>query len=215
MELLPFDALPPHRPRRFVPGRIDLGEWSQIKPLFDKLEARAPGCATVAELEAWLLDWSELTAALDEESARRYIAMTCHTENPEAEKAYLHFVEKIDPELKPRQFTLDRLYVSHPLRDRLPSARFQVFDRDTRSRVELFRPENVPLETQEAKLSQQYQKLAGSLSVQFRGEERTLPQMSRFLEESDRTVRKSAWELVAARRLQEREKFDADRKSVV
>jgi hypothetical protein len=48
--------------------------------------------------------------------------------------------------------------------------RYQVFDRDTQVQVELFREENVPLETEEAKLAQQYQKLSGSLTVQFRGD---------------------------------------------
>ena len=56
--------------------------------------------------------------------------------------------------------------------------RFEVFDRDTANQVELFRAENVPLETEEAKLGQQYQKLSGSLTVQFRGVEKTLPQMA-------------------------------------
>ena len=78
-----------------------------------------------------------------------------------------------------------------------------VFDRDVKNHVELFRPENVPLETEEAKLSQQYQKLSGSLTVIFRGEEKTLVQMGRYLEEPDRALRQEAWELVANRRLQE------------
>ena len=208
MNLLPFGELPPYRPRRFVPGRIDLGDWPQIAPLFDRLEARAAQCRTAGELEEWLLDWSELRSALDEESARRYIAMTCHTDSPEAEKAYLHLVEQVDPELKPRQFKLAQLYVAHPLRAQLPSPRYQVFDRDTKLHVELFRPENVPLETEEAKLGQQYQKLAGSLTVTFRDEEKTLPQMGRYLEEPDRALRQEAWELVAHRRLQEAEKFE-------
>ena len=77
-----------------------------------------------------------------------------------------------------------------------------------KNHVELFRPENVPLETEEAKLSQQYQKLSGSLTVQFRGEEKTLVQMGRYLEEPDRALRQEAWELVANRRLQEAEKFE-------
>ena len=188
--------------------RIDLGDWPQIAPLFDRLEARAAQCRTAGELEEWLLDWSELRSALDEESARRYIAMTCHTDSPEAEKAYLHLVEQVDPELKPRQFKLAQLYVAHPLRAQLPSPRYQVFDRDTKLHVELFRPENVPLETEEAKLGQQYQKLAGSLTVTFRDEEKTLPQMGRYLEEPDRALRQEAWELVAHRRLQEAEKFE-------
>jgi len=208
MDLLPFDTLPAHKPRRFVPPGIDLGDWGQIASLFDQLDHRAPACTSAADLERWLLDWSELSAALDEESSKRYIAMTCHTDNPEAEKAYLHFVENVDPQLKPRQFKLAQAYVTHPLRQRLPQARYEVFDRATLVHVELFRPENVPLETEEARLSQQYQKLSGSLTVQFRGEEKTLIQMGRYLEEPDRALRQEAWELVANRRLQEAEKFE-------
>jgi oligoendopeptidase F len=208
MDLLPFDALPAHRPRRFVPEGIDLGDWSQIAPLFDQLEARAQACATAADLEHWLLEWGELSAAIDEESSKRYIAMTCHMDNAEAEKAYLHFVENVEPQLKPRQFKLSQTYVTHPLRKKLPKERYEVFDRDTQVHVELFRQENVPLETEEARLSQQYQKLSGSLTVQFRGEEKTLVQMGRYLEEPDRALRQEAWELVANRRLQETEQFE-------
>src|SRR5271157_5401035 len=132
MNLLPFGKLPAHQPRKFVPQNIDLGDWPQIAPLFDQLEARAAGCKTAAELECWLLNWSELTAALDEESSRRYIAMTCHTDNPDAEKAYLHFVEHIEPRVKPRQFALEKIYVAHHQREKLPQPRFQVFDRDVK-----------------------------------------------------------------------------------
>ena len=208
MNLLPFGKLPAAKPRKFVPQNADLGDWPKIAPLFDQLEQHAPKVKTAAELEAWLLDWSELNAALDEESSRRYIAMTCHTDNADAEKAYLHFVENVDPQLKPRQFTLEQLYAAHPLREKLSRERFDVFDRDVKNHVELFRQENVPLETEEAKLSQQYQKLSGSLTVNFRGEEKTLVQMGRYLEEPDRPLRQEAWELVSRRRLQEADKFD-------
>lgn len=208
MNLLPFESLPPHKPRRFVPEQIDLGDWTQVAPLFDTLEARAKECKNVADLEHWLIDWSELSAALDEESSKRYIAMTCHTDNPTAEKAFLHFVEKIEPELKPRQFKLAQVLMNHPLRDQLPANRYKVLLRDTQTLVELFRPENVPLETEEAKLSQQYQKLSGSLTVLFRGEERTVVQMGRYLEEPDRALRQEAWEVVANRWLQEVDKFE-------
>ncbi len=208
MNLLPFGKLPAAKPRKFVPQNADLGDWPKIAPLFDQLEQHAPKVKTAAELEAWLLDWSELNAALDEESSRRYIAMTCHTDNEGAEKAYLHFVENVDPQLKPRQFVLEQLYAAHPLREKLSRERFDVFDRDVKNHVELFRQENVPLETEEAKLSQQYQKLSGSLTVNFRGEEKTLVQMGRYLEEPDRPLRQEAWELVSRRRLQEADKFD-------
>jgi oligoendopeptidase F len=98
--------------------------------------------------------------------------------------------------------------VNLPARTSLSPDRYGVLDRDMKVHVELFRPENVPLETEDAKLSQQYQKLSGSLTVQFRGEEKTLVQMGRYLEETDRGLRQEAWESVANRRLEEREKFE-------
>jgi len=134
--------------------------------------------------------------------------MTCHTDNADAERAYLDFLENVEPQLKPRQFALEQLYVAHPCREKLPRQRFQVFDRDVKNHVELFRPENVPLETEEAKLCQQYQKLIGAQTVHFRGEEKTLVQMGRYLEEPDRGLRQEAWELVAKRRLQDADKCE-------
>src|SRR5665213_1290189 len=226
MDLLPFGKLAAHKPRTFVPQNLDLGDWPQVAPLFDQLEARAASAKSAAELERWLLDWSELNAALDEEASRRYIAMTCHTDNADAEMAYLHFVEHVEPQIKPRQFALEKVYVAHPSRaelfkvgvqasacapDKLKlelQPRYEVFDRDVKNHVELFRPENVALETEDAKLCQQYQKLIGAQTVNFRGEEKTLVQMGRYLEEPDRALRQEVWELVAKRRLQDADKCE-------
>lgn len=208
MSLLPFGELTPFSARRFVPTQINLGEWKAIEPLFQRLESDAAACSTLAAFEAWILAWGELSAALDEESSRRYIAMTCHTDDPGAEKAYLEFVESIEPELKPWQHKISEIFLAHPLRAKLPEDRYRILLRDTVLRVELFRPENVALETEEAKIGQQYQKLSGSLTVQYQDKERTLPQMTPFLEEQDRAVREDVWKLVANRRLQETESFE-------
>jgi oligoendopeptidase F len=208
MNLLPFESLPIYQPRCFVPEVIDLGDWAQVAPLFGQLEERGTAGRTVEDLERWLVDWSELTAALDEEKNRRYVAMTCHTDSADAEKAYLHFVEHIEPHTKPCEFRLEKVLTTHPLCNQLPMPRYEVLLRDVRNRVTLFREENVALETEEARLTQQYQKLSGSLTVNFRGEEKTLTQMGKFLEETDRPLRQESWELVARRRLEEREKFE-------
>ena len=119
MNLLPFENLPAFKARTFVPANLDCGDWDQIAPLYDQLEARVATWKCDGCVEQWLLDWSELSAALDEEASRRYIAMTCHTDNAEAEKAYLHFVENIEPHLKPRQFGLAKIYIAHPQREKL------------------------------------------------------------------------------------------------
>lgn len=77
-----------------------------------------------------------------------------------------------------------------------------------RNLVELFREENVALETEEAKIGQQYQKLSGALTVTFQREERTLVVMGKYLEVPDRPLRQEAWALVTQRRLEEREAFE-------
>ena len=136
MDLLPFDNLPAYRPRHFVPEVVDFGQWPHIAPLFDQLETRVSQCTGAADLERWLLDWSELNAVLDEEGGRRYIAMTCHTDDADVEKAYLHFIENIEPQTKPRQFRLEQLFIQHPARPKLPMPRYGVFNRDTQNHVE-------------------------------------------------------------------------------
>ncbi len=130
MSLLPFGKLPAFAPRQFVPADADLRDWTQLAPLFDQLEARAANCSSVADLERWLLDWGELSAAIDEESSRLYIAMTCHTDSAEAKKAYLDFVEHVEPQLKPHQFKLAEMFLAHPFRSQLPKQRYEVHDRD-------------------------------------------------------------------------------------
>lgn len=208
MSLLPFGDLPAYRPRQTVPTDVDLGSWTDIEPLFERLKLALGECQNAADLERWIGEEGELSAALDEESSRRYIAMTCHTDDADAEKAYLDFVENVEPKLKPRQFELNQLFIAHPARSDLPKERYEVFDRDTALSVELFREENVPLETEESKLGQKYQKLSGSLTVDFRGEEKTLVQMGVFLEEPDRVLREEAWRSVSERRLKETDNFD-------
>ena len=208
MELLPFGDLPAYKPRNFVPADFKVSDWDVIEPLFNQLENDLESCESSGSLEAWLLKVSEIGAILDEDGSRRYIAMTCHTSSDEAKGAYLDFVENIEPHLKERFFQLAKKFVSHPQRENLPKERYEILNRDWQSMVDLFREENVPLETEESKLGQQYQEKMGALTVEFQGEEKTLVQMGVYLQETDRSVRQEAWERVAGRRLQVSEECD-------
>ena len=210
MSWLPFGELPPHTPRRFVPVGRQLGDPAAVLPLFDQLETRLGAVDSLAALEVWLIDAGEVRAGIDEERARRYIAMTCHTDDAEAEKAYLSLVEQLDPALKPRIFQLAQNFLANPWRAHLPAERYGVYDRNTALKVELFREENVALETEDERLQQQYQKLIGAQTVSFRGEEKTLVQMGRLQEEPDRAVREEGWRLVAARRCADAEACEAN-----
>ncbi|MCR4405287.1 MAG: M3 family oligoendopeptidase [Candidatus Acetothermia bacterium] len=202
-------SLPQDHPREFIPPGLDLGDWEKVEPLFDVLEREKIG--TRQELERWLRAWSELEAALDEEGSIRYARMTCQTDDPERERAYLHFIEEIEPRAKPRLQRLRERYTKSPARGELaeaPASFYYVLDRNIANQVALFRQENVPLEMEEAKLAQRYQKIVGAMTVQFQGQEQTLQQMARYLEEPDRAVRREAWELSEERRLKDREEIE-------
>jgi oligoendopeptidase F len=192
--------------RSFVAAEFVPSSYGVIEPLLVALEGREIGSA--GELEKWLLDCSEVAAVMSEAGARRYIEMTCHTDDPAREKAYLEWIEEIWPKLKPHFQKLDEKFLASPYRKELPQRRYEVFDRNTANDVALFREENIPLQTEEAKLDQQYNKISGAMTVYFDGALRTMPQMGRYLEEPDRRLRQFAWEAVTTRRLVHEEAFD-------
>jgi oligoendopeptidase F len=134
--------------------------------------------------------------------------MSCQTDDADAKKAFLHFVEEIDPKAKPRWQKLKQLFLASPHHEKLGTKRWAVFTRTVRNEADLFKPENVPLQVEEAKLEQQYQETMAAMVVTFDGKEQTLQQMGRYLEEPDRALRQQAWEKIAARRLQDREKIE-------
>jgi oligoendopeptidase F len=192
---------------RFIPATLDATQWSQLEPLYQKLLDRTLKCANC--LEGLILDRSELDAAAAEAEANLYIAMTCHTDDAGIKARFLKFVEEVDPNLKRVGFDLDRKIVESPHASALDQARYGTLLRSLKQEVKLFRAENVPLQTEVTKLDQQYSEINGAMTVQFDGTERTLPQMARFLEETDRARREASWRVVAERRLQDVTRIDA------
>ena len=158
MEIL--NNIPHAFPRSFVPMDLDFAEWKYIEPLFLQLEHRV--LDTKEQLQQWLYDRSELMDVINEEGALRYIRMTCNTADKELEAAYFHFLEEISERVKEVDDRLKRKYLQALSRQLLPASTFAIMDRSFENDVALFREENLPLETEESKLSQNYQKLMGS-----------------------------------------------------
>ena len=191
---------------KWLPAGASFKTWEAIEPWFQKLIDREIGSA--AELEAWLWDVGELNAAVGEEGVERNVAMTCQTDDPVREQAFLDYVRDIEPRLKPFQNAIREKYLDSPFRSELPKERYEVFDRALENRRALYREANIPRETELAELEQAYQKLIGAMTVTFRGEERTPAQMAPLQEENDRELRETAWRLVANRRLADRDALD-------
>ena len=179
-------------PHRWLPNEAEFKTWDQVEPWYRSLVARPIGSS--AELEAWLFDLGELNGAVSQEGVRRYVAMTCQTDDIACEAAHLAFVRDIEPRLKPLQNALREKYLDSSYRSGLDHDRYHVFDRAQENRRTLYREANIARETELAELDQQYQKVIGAMTVVFQGQERTPAQMAPFLEETDRSLRQAAWE---------------------
>src|SRR5438128_994589 len=145
--------------RKFVPQDLKVTDFSVVEPLYLALLERPINSA--GELEKWLADFSELTAVVDETSSRVYIDHSCHTDDPEVEKRYMHFVEQIRPKIEPLYFRLQKKFMESPHGAELTGPRYEILKRLWKADVEIFRDENVPLDTEITKLNSEYDKTCG------------------------------------------------------
>lgn len=193
-------------PRKWLPKDATFHNWDEIRPWYQQLVDRPIDSADA--LVRWLEDVGELNSAVSEEGVKRYIAMTCQTDDPEREAAHLAWVREVEPRLKPYQNQIRERFLDSPHRSALDPQRFEILNRLWSNRRSLFRQANVVRETQLAELEQQYQKILGAMTVNFRGKDYTPAQMAPILEETDRNARQEAWERLAARRLADRDRLD-------
>jgi oligoendopeptidase F len=198
--------LPVYQKRVFVPENADLTDVSTVVGLYEKLEAKP--ITSSQELEHWLIERSELDAALSQAGSILYIRMTCQTDDSAFAGAYTRFVETIPPAVKPVNDRLNHKYIQTSELFPLDAKRYQVYDRAVKTDIELFFEKNVPLQTKVDVLSQQYQTLCGAMTVMFEEQEQTLPQMGKYLLETDRSRREMAWKATAQRRMQDQEKIE-------
>ena len=101
----------------FLPT-VDPGDWTQLSP--SSGACRNARSTRRRNSRRWLLDLSALIEAIDEFGTRRYIDPAVHTDDPEMNKAFLHFVENIQPRIKPAVFELEKKYLACPFRDGAP-----------------------------------------------------------------------------------------------
>ena len=188
----------------FVPDVFDATIWENIKPLADDLMERELNCSSC--IEGLISDSSELAEHISETGALLYIGMTCDTESEEKRESFLDFMSNIRPKLSEFSDALNRRIVNHSSVDDLPS-RYDLMLRGMRTDVEIFRKENIPLGVRQTELVTEAQTINGAMTVEFEGEERTFPQMSKYLESNDRSQRQAAWVAMSARRMEDSERL--------
>ncbi|MFM2137866.1 MAG: hypothetical protein RJA57_173 [Bacteroidota bacterium] len=190
------------RPRHFLPAGFTLTGWDRLEPFFTELEARPIG--SVSELEQWLRDASELEAAISEDACWRQIRMTCDTENKELEAAFNYFMLEIQPKIQPVADRLNRKLIDCPFTAALESSKYETYLRNVRKNIDLFREANITLQADLNVMQQQFGVIAGKMTVEVGGQEYTLQQAARFLEDPDRGLRESVYHKIGRRRLQDK-----------
>ncbi len=117
------------------------------------------------------------------------IAYTIDTSDPDKEADHLRFSTEILPQMEERSVELARRLVESGYSTPALATTLARF----RTQIEIFREENVPIFAELEEHSARYQRITGSMTVEWEGAERPLPQLQPFLKSSDRAVRERAF----------------------
>ncbi len=191
--------------KKYIPQNLEI-KWENLEPIFTELQNRTIN--SVTDLEQWLRDRSELEAALEEDFAWRYIHMTCDTANEELLHKFQYFATEIEPKIAPLNNELNEKLMDSPFKDQLNEEKYFILLRGIKKALELFREENIPLQTELQVEAQKYQSITGAMSVFIEEKEYTLEQAAVFLKGTDREKRQQVWEKITFRRLQDKDELD-------
>lgn len=190
------------RTRTFLPADFTVSDWAGLEPYFEDLKNR--NLDSQEALQQWLSDLSELESVIGEDACWRQIKMTCDTTDASLEEAFTYFVTEIEPKIKPYAFKINKKLLENPFKANLDNKVYFPYLRNVENSVALFREENIDLQSEISLLAQQYGTISGAMSVTIDGKEMTLQQAAKMLHDSDRNVRKSVFDKVVERRLQDK-----------
>ena len=176
-------------------------KWRDYEPFFEHLLNQK---ITSNNIEVWMKYWSNFSELIGEVGTDVYVSTTVDTTDKQAKKRFNTFLEDISENASNKNQKLKKKL----LESGLTPENFDIPLRAIKSEVELFRKENLPLQTKDSKLSKDYDAIIGSQTVEWEGEEITITQLSPVLLETDRKRREKAWRLAAERRLKDREKIN-------
>ena len=192
--------------RRFLPEAFDITDWKSLEPYFQDLLDRKINSGQ--DLEKWLQDSSELEAIVSEDANWRQIRMTCDTENKDLENAFTIFVMEIQPHIQHYADKLNRKLMESPFTKDLDHDKYFTYLRNIKKNIDLFRQENIALNSELSVMAQQYGVIAGKMTVHVDEKEYTLQQAAKFLENPDRNLREDVYRKINERRLLDKDELN-------
>ncbi|MCO5230028.1 MAG: M3 family oligoendopeptidase [Chitinophagales bacterium] len=192
--------------RVFVAEDLNIQEWADIQPYFEKLLQAE--CNNVEELEKWMQNRSELESVVSEDYHWKYVYQSCDTNNAEKEAALNRFLENIMPHWMQISNQLNEKISHSPYLNQLDSKKYKIYLRSLKNQLELFREGNIPLMTEVDKLANEYGKISGAMTIEHDGQTLTLQQAQKLLQSTDRNLRKDVFEKIQNRRAQDSETLE-------
>ncbi len=192
--------------RTYFPEDLDITKWENVEAELKKLEAEKINSAE--ELIRLMKKIGELSDIIAEEVAWRYITMTRFADKPENEKKFNEFHSGIIAKVKPYDFKLNKKFYNSPFRKNLDKKKYGLLNKIISNEIELYREENIPLMTKERELANKYGAIFSKLTVKFKGEEKTLPQLTVYAKDPDRSIREEAWKLKVNKLKEHRDEFN-------
>lgn len=189
----------------FLPADLKLATASDILPYYEKLIHAA--IQSSEDFQLWLRQRSELESYVSEDFAWRYIRMTCNTLDEGIKEHYLKFVEEIQPVLAPYQDGLNKKMLEVSAFADSRHEALTLYLKRVKTEAELFREENIPLQTEAQSLAQAYSSVQGNMTVMHQGKELTLSQAGLLLKENDRSLRQVVYEKIQGRRYQDKDQL--------
>ena len=172
-------------------------KWEDLAPYYGDLEQEP---ITKENIENWMSRWTIISEIQDELYNRAYVATSVNTADEEAEKRFDAYMEEIYPNVMEAEQKLKKKLIASGL----TVAGFEIPMRNMRAQAELFREENIPLRVEEEKLANQFDKIIGAQTVQWKGAEKTVRQMEVVLRDRDSQTRLEGWKTMADRQLEDR-----------
>ena len=112
---------------------------------------------------------------------------------------------EIQPRIQPFADRLNRKLVESPYAAQLDQAKYFTYLRNVRKNIDLFREANIPLQAELNVEAQRFGMIAGKMTVDVNGQEYTLQQAAKFLEDPNRSLREEVFRKIAERRLQDKD----------
>ncbi len=176
-----------------LPFPVDTTDWAAFQSRYDALAAEP---LTADSVPGWLERWSELNRVVEEVGAVVHIESTLDTADEASERAFLHFVENVEPGYRRAEQSLKERLLAYATSDEALGEGLRVPLRKMRNQADLYREANVPLLTELAKLGNEYDKITGGLKADWDGEEKNLAQLDSLLLDQDRATRERAWRTI-------------------